>query len=363
MSALAKQHNAINLSQGFPNYSSDPILFELVKKYMDQGLNQYAPLSGVQPLRGAIANKVKNLHQRNLDIDNEICITAGATQAVYTAIQAIVHPDDEVIIFEPAFDIYAPAITLAGGTVKRISTIYPEFKIDWKMVRNEISNKTKLIIINSPNNPSGNTFTKEDINQLERIVEEHNLYVLSDEVYEHLVYDKDKHLSLLDSNILYKRGIVTYSFGKTFHNTGWKVGYAIAPKNIMSEFKKIHQFIVFSVNTPVQYALADFLNNENNYIHLSSEYQKRRDFFLSKIEESRFKFLPTKGTYFQLLDYSDISNKTDLEFSVELVEQYGIASIPLSPFYSQPMEQKLLRICFAKTNDILEQAAEILCKI
>ncbi len=363
MSALAKKHNAINLSQGFPNYSSDPKLFELVKKYMDKGLNQYAPLSGVKPLRDAIAHKIKKRNQREIDTDNEVCITAGATQAVYTAIQTIVHKGDEAIIIDPAFDIYAPAVKLAGGFVKRISTLYPDFNINWEQLETQITKNTKLIIVNSPNNPTGKTLSVSDIKQLERIVEKYGLYILSDEVYEHLVFDNYKHISLLDSDVLYERSIITYSFGKTFHNTGWKVGYAVAPKNLMNEFKKIHQFIVFSVNTPVQYALADFLNDENNYIHLDKDYQKRRDYFLAKINISRFNFEHTKGTYFQLLDYSDISNKSDLEFATELVSKHGLASIPISPFYKEKTEQKLLRICFAKTNDILEQAAERLCKI
>lgn len=330
---------------------------------MDKGFNQYAPYSGVEPLRQAIANKVSALYNRKLNIDKEICITAGATQAVYTAIQTIVHPGDEVIIFDPAFDIYAPAVKLAGGKVVRIPSKYPNFDIDWDRVNDEINSKTQLIIINSPNNPTGKILYLDDIIALENIVKQNDLYILSDEVYEHMVFDDRKHHSILGSSVLYNRSIVTFSFGKTFHNTGWKMGYAIAPEYMMNEFKKLHQFIVFSVNTPVQYALVDFLADDSHYIHLAKEYQAKRDHFLDLLKDARFKFIPTSGTYFQLLNYAEISNLNDMDFAFELAQKHGVATIPLSSFYEKPSEQKLIRVCFAKTPDILIAAAEKLCKI
>ncbi|MCB0502706.1 MAG: aminotransferase class I/II-fold pyridoxal phosphate-dependent enzyme [Bacteroidetes bacterium] len=363
MSDLAKRCNAINLSQGFPNYSSQPKLFDLVNRYMHEGFNQYAPLNGVETLRQVIAQKIGKLYQRKIDIDKEICITAGATQAVYTAIQMMVHPGDEVIIFDPAFDIYAPAVKMAGGKIVRIPTHYPNFDIDWDRVNDAINSKTQLIIINSPNNPTGKTLSPDDILALELIVKQNDLFILSDEVYEHMVFDGRKHHSILSSSILYNRSIVTFSFGKTFHNTGWKVGYAVGPDYLMSEFKKLHQFIVFSVNTPVQYALADYLLEEKHYNHLSEDYQTKRDQFLDLLQDTRFRFLPTNGTYFQLLDYAEISNLSDMEFAIELTQKHGIATIPLSPFYEKPTEQKLIRVCFAKTPDVLIAAAEKLCKI
>lgn len=363
MSDLAKRCNAINLSQGFPNYSSQPKLFDLVNQYMHEGFNQYAPLNGVEALRQAIAEKINKLYRRKIDIDKEICITAGATQAVYTAIQMMVHPGDEVIIFDPAFDIYAPAVKMAGGKIVRIPTHYPNFDIDWDRVNDAINSKTQLIIINSPNNPTGKTLFLDDILALEQIVKQNDLFILSDEVYEHMVFDGQKHHSILSSSTLYNRSIVTFSFGKTFHNTGWKVGYAVGPDYLMFEFKKIHQFIVFSVNTPVQYALADYLSEEVHYNHLSEDYQTKRDQFLGLLQDARFRFLPTNGTYFQLLNYAEISHLSDMEFAIELTQKHGIATIPLSPFYEKPTEQKLIRVCFAKTPDVLIAAAEKLCKI
>ncbi len=363
MSKIASNYGAINLSQGFPNYSSDPSLFELVKRYMDKGFNQYAPLHGVAELRSSIADKVKKLYDKNTNIEEELCITSGATQAVYTAIQTIIHPGEEAIIFDPSFDIYAPSVKLAGGTVKRIPLEYPEFKIDWDHVKSQISPNTRLIVINFPHNPTGTIITQADITALEEIVTENDIYILSDEVYEHLVFDGQPHLSILANETLYDKSIVTFSFGKTFHNTGWKVGFAVAPKDIMEQFKKVHQFVVFSVNTPVQYALADYMKDEQTYLSLSSSYEAKRDFFLDRLQDSRFKFKPTAGTYFQLLDYAEISAKYDFEFAQELAKDHGVASIPLSPFYEVPPKNKLLRLCFAKTNDILEAATERLCKI
>lgn len=364
MSFLAAEYNAINLSQGFPNYSSDKKLFDLVHFYMQKGYNQYAPLQGVAELRNAIAQKVEHLYHQKINPNEEICITAGATQAVFTAIQTLVEHGDEVLIFDPSFDIYTPDVVLAGGTAKRIALVYPDFTIDWVAVKKLIHSKTKLIILNTPNNPTGKSLSKEDIFALEELIEEFpNLYILSDEVYEHLVFDGIEHCSILKYPALYKRSIVTFSFGKTFHNTGWKVGYAIAPPKIMKEFKKIHQFVVFSVNTPVQYALADYLNEPEHYLNLPGIYQSKRDLFLNAISCSKFKFIAAQGTYFQLLDYSAISEENDIDFAERLTKEIGVASIPISPFYAQKMEQKLLRLCFAKTDDVLELAAQKLCQI
>lgn len=363
MSRLANEAGAINLSQGFPNYSSDSRLFDLVRKYMGDGMNQYAPLDGVESLRAAVAGKIKRLYDRTIDINAEVCITAGATQAVYTAIQALIHPGEEAIQFDPSFDIYAPAVKMAGGIIKRIPLWYPDFRIDWDLVEGTITDKTKLIIINYPTNPTGSVCRPEDMLELQRIAEKYDLFVLSDEVYEHLVLNGGRHYSILEYEGLYDRCVATYSFGKTFHNTGWKVGYAIAPPRIMEEFKRIHQFIVFAVNTPVQYALADYMQDEQTYLSLPDFYREKRDYFLKLLESSRFRFIPAEGTYFQLLDYSAISQKTDLEFARELATEHGVASIPLRPFYEYDDEQRLLRFCFAKTNDILESAAERLCRI
>jgi len=363
MSALAHEHNAINLSQGFPNYSSAPRLFDLVHDYMAKGCNQYAALSGEPSLREAITQKTARVYAAQIGPDKEICITAGATQAVFTALQALVHSGDEVIILDPSYDIYAPTVALCGGTPIRIALNYPDFKIDWDKVEAGINSKTKLIIINYPNNPTGTVISKDDMLMLESIVERHGLYVVSDEVYEHLIYDGRLHESVLKYEGLYQRSIVTYSFGKTFHNTGWKVGYAIAPPVLMDEFKKVHQFVVFSVNRPVQMALADYMSDPSTYLDLAGQYQEKRDYFLNLLKPSKFRLIPTSGTYFQLADYSAVSDLNDMEFAKELTIKYGVASIPISPFFEQPGDQKLVRFCFAKTNDILELAADKLCKI
>lgn len=364
MSNLAMKYNAINLSQGFPNYSSDSSLFDLVKFYMDKGFNQYAPLQGVQELRDAICDKIGALYQNKLDANTEVCITSGATQAVYTAIQTFIHQGDEAIIFDPSFDVYSPDVVLAGGKPKRIPLFYPDFKIDWDRIEREITSNTKLLILNSPNNPTGYTLSEYDIKRLEKIIKEnHQIYLLSDEVYEHLTFDGLEHNSILNHPSLYNRSIITFSFGKTFHNTGWKIGYAVASEKIMREFKKIHQFIVYSVNTPIQFALAEFLKTKSHYHDLPEIYEAKRDYFLELISASKFKFIPTKGTYFQLLDYSDISQEMDIDFSERLIKEFGVATIPLSSFYEINPEQKLLRVCFAKTEDVLKSATEKLCKI
>lgn len=363
MSKLANQHNAINLSQGFPDFKVSRELVDLIHYYMLKDKNQYAPMPGVLELRKSIQKKIKKLYQKNIEIEKEITITAGATQALFTAITAFVQKGDEVIIFEPAYDSYDPAIQLNGGITKYISLSTPDFKIDWNIVKDNITNKTKLIIINTPNNPGGYIFTKDDMQRLNEITRNTNIIVISDEVYEHIIFDQLTHQSILKFDELYQRSIAVYSFGKTFHATGWKIGYVIGPEILINEFKKVHQFNVFSVNTPIQYALADYLKDEQNYLNLPFFYQKKRDYFVEKIKNSRFKVIPTHGTYFQLLDYSNISTMNEFDFAIWLTKEKGIASIPLSSFYHNQRNQQLLRFAFPKEENTLDKAAEILNKI
>ncbi len=363
MTAVAKKHNAINLSQGFPDFNCSPVLIDLVNKYSSEGYNQYAPFKGVPELRNEIADKTNILYNHLFDPEDEINITAGATQALFTAITALIDSGDEVIIFEPAYDSYSPSIILNKGIPVGIPLSQPEFKIDWDIVRKKINSKTKMVIINSPHNPSGSLIDEEDVKELISIVEKYNLLILSDEVYEHIVFDNKKHISLSGISELYNNVITVCSFGKTFHTTGWKIGYCISNPSIMAEFRKVHQFNVFTVNTPIQYAYAEYLKDSSHYLGLNGFYQAKRDFFIERIKTSKFKFKPAAGTYFQLLDYSEISNKNDMEFSLELAEKYGIAVIPLSPFYSEETKSKNIRICFAKTEKVLEDAANRLCTV
>lgn len=363
MSRLAADHGAINLSQGFPDYSPEPRLFERVRHYMDAGFNQYAPMAGEPRLLGAIAAKIGAELQAPVDAARQLCITAGATQAIFTAIQALVHPGDEVIVFDPAFDIYAPAIALSGGRAIHMPLEYPAFQINWSDVEGRITPRTRVVIINSPHNPTGSVLAPSDLLALASLTERHDLHVISDEVYEHLVYDGKRHESVLRYPELARRSIAAFSFGKTFHITGWKVGYAVGPPELMHEFRKVHQFVVFSVNRPVQLALADYLADPDTYRHLPAFFQEKRDRFTNLLGASRFRMEPSAGTYFQLADYSAISDLHDMEFCRELTVKHGVAAIPVSPFYANGSERRLVRFCFAKTNDILEQAAERLCKI
>ena len=363
MSKLAKDHNAINLSQGFPDFKISPELSELVFENMKKGKNQYAPMPGIPELRDELSKKIEKLYSIKYNSDTEITITAGATQAIFTAITAVIEEEDEVIIFTPAYDCYSPAIELNGGKPVFIQLTAPNFLIDWSQVQKMITRKTRMIIINSPHNPSGTLLTTHDMLSLEKIVKASNIIVLSDEVYEHIIYDGKKHQSVALYPTLAEHSFAVYSFGKTFHNTGWKIGYCIAPENLMAEFRKVHQFNVFSANTPTQYALAEYLKNENNYLSLPNFYQKKRDIFCDLLKESRFKIIPAGGTYFQLLDYSEITDIKDTEFAIQLTEHNKIASIPVSVFYNSAPDSKVLRFCFAKDNETLEKASEILCKI
>jgi len=363
MSKMANDYGAINLSQGFPDFPVSEELINLVTKYMKGGLNQYAPMPGVLSLRGAISEKVKFLYGATYNPETEITVTAGATQALFTAIMALVKEGDEVIVFTPAYDSYAPAIELSGGKPVFITLEAPDYHINWDNVMKVVNSKTRMIIINSPHNPTGSILQKEDLLALEKITRDNDIIILSDEVYEHIIFDDYRHQSVSLFPKLAKKSLVVGSFGKTFHATGWKVGYCIAPENIMKEFRKVHQFNVFGVNSPMQYAIAEFMQNKENYVRISSMYQNKRDLFLKSIEGSRFKPLPCHGTYFQLLDYSKITKSSDVRYAEKLTKDNKIASIPVSVFYSEAVDRKVLRFCFAKTDETIIKAAEVLKSI
>lgn len=365
MSALAEEHKAINLSQGFPNFDTPDGLKKLVNHYLQNGYNQYAPMAGIPRLRAVLADKVKRLYNNEVNFNTEITVTAGGTQGIFTAIAAFVSAGDEVILIEPAYDSYSPSVELCGGKVVSYRLAPPQYQIDWVEFKKLVTPKTRMIIINTPNNPTGKTLKENDLRELEKITEGSDIIILSDEVYEHLIFDGAKHQSVLSYSTLFKRSIAVFSFGKTFHSTGWKIGYVVAPEELMSEFRKVHQFNVFSVNTPVQYALADFLEDENNYLQLPDFYQAKRDYFLKLMSGSRFIPLKSEGTYFQLFDYHDITNEKDSYFCKRLTIEHGVAAIPVSVFYSECeiQNEPIIRLCFAKTEDMLEAAAERLSKI
>lgn len=363
MSGLANKHKAINLSQGFPNFKSDQKLIDLVSKAMNSGYNQYALMPGNMELREAIAKKFDLLYGSSYHPESEITITAGATQAIYDVITAFVRADDEVIILKPAYDCYEPSIRINGGKPVSIQLEAPNYQVDWNEVAQKMSSKTKMIIINTPHNPSGTIFSEADMLKLQELTKNSNIIVLSDEVYEHIVFDGEKHQSACLFPDLKSRSFITASFGKTFHNTGWKTGYCCAPKELMEEFQKIHQFNVFSVNHPVQKGLADYMKDPNTYLGLSEFFQAKRDLFLNLIKDSRFQFKPSQGTYFQVLDYSKITQEYDVDYAKRLTIENGLASIPLSVFNENKLDNNVLRFCFAKTDNTLKQAADILNKI
>jgi methionine aminotransferase len=358
MSGLANETGAINLSQGFPSFEVSRELIDLYNQAMVNNHNQYAPMPGLLSLREELSKKTQKLYGAYYNPDSEITITAGGTQALYTAITAFVNKGDEVIIFEPAYDSYKPAIELAGGIVKPYSLTPPNYRINWEEVKQMITSKTKMIMINTPHNPSGTILSKQDLESLAEITKGTNIIVLSDEVYEHIIFDSEEHQSVCRFEDLRNRSMIVYSFGKTFHATGWKTGYCLGPEYLMKEFRKVHQFLVFSVNTPLQVALANYLKNEEHYLSLPTFYQTKRDYFLSLIQGCSFTFTPCKGSYFQLLDYSSFSDEKDTELAIRLTKEFGIASIPVSVFYSSEVDTKMLRFCFAKDNDTLERAAE-----
>lgn len=363
MSALAAEHNAINLSQGFPDFDCSDELKALVNEAMQQGYNQYAPMPGILSLRNVIAEKIARLYGQTVHPDTEITVTPGGTYAIFTAIATCISPGDEVIIFEPAYDSYIPNVLLNGGVPVLIPLSFPEYKIDWAQVRQRITARTKMIMINTPHNPTGSILAEADLKELEDIVCKHQLLVLSDEVYEHLVYDGQQHLSVLRYPHLYQQSFVVFSFGKVFHNTGWKMGYCVAPAHLMQEYRKVHQFLCFSVNTPMQYGLAKFLETPSHYLSLSAFYQEKRDYFLRLMAGSRFTPLSGSGSYFQLMKYDRISEEGDKAFATRVTKEHGVASIPISAFYRDGHDDHVIRFCFAKRKETLERAAARLVRI
>lgn len=363
MSSLAQEHNAVNLGQGFPDFPMDPLLIDLVDKAMRDGYNQYSPMQGYLPLREVLADKAAFLYNHSIDPNTQITITPGGTYAIYTALTILLHPGDEVIVFEPAYDSYIPGITVNGAIPVRIPLRYPDYSIDWNEVAARITPKTKLIILNNPHNPTGSILTEADILQLRELVNRHSLYILSDEVYEHLVYDKQPHLSILRYPDLLQRSFVCFSFGKVYHCTGWKLGYAISSPQLMAEFRKLHQFNCFSCHTPSQVALADFLQQKDTYLGLAGFLQQKRDYFISLLKDSPFELLPSRGSYFICVNYGHFSQEPDLEFAQRLTRDAGVASIPLSAFYQEATDHKVIRFCFAKKEETLKLAAQRLSLI
>jgi methionine transaminase len=368
MSQLAQECNAINLSQGFPSFNPDPELLRLIDHYLHAGANQYAPMPGVPALRQAIAAKVERLYGRPVDESTEVTVSTGATEGLFSAIQALVRPGDEVIVFDPAYDSYEPAVLLAGGRTRHIplaaSGSDTEFRIDWQRLADTLNDKTRLIILNFPQNPTGAVLAAEDLDRLADTVRDKPAYLLSDEVYEHIIFDGVAHQSLLCHDELWQRSLVLSSFGKTYHATGWKVGYCVAPPALTAEFRKVHQFTCFAVVTPIQHALADFMaRTPEHYAELPKFYEAKRDTFCELVKDSRFRFRPAGGTFFQLLDYSDITDEPDVEYARRLTREIGVASIPVSVFCEEPPPGHKLRFCFAKDDATLEEAARRLCQL
>ena len=356
MSALAVKHNAINLGQGFPDFPMNPKLTSLVNEAMQSGYNQYVHMCGLPALRERLAEKVNEDYNAHVNPETEITVTPGGTYAIYTAFTSILQPGDEVILFEPAYDSYIPNIEVNGAVAVRIPLQFPNYSIDWDLVKAKITNKTKAIIINTPHNPTGSVLTQEDIEQLTSLVAGTNIFIISDEVYEHLIFDGKEHLSILRYPDLKARSFICFSFGKVYHCTGWKMGYCIAPESMMKEFRKVHQFNCFTCNCPVQFALAEFLKDKSQYRELGSFLQKKRDYFKSLMAQTPFKPLPSFGSYFQLYDYSSFSNENENELAIRLTQEAGVATIPVSAFYKTPVDNKVLRFCFAKKEETLEAA-------
>lgn len=363
MSALAQEHQAINLAQGFPNFEVDENLLELSAKAMRDGFNQYAHMAGSLNLRNAIAQHYIDQYERVYNVDTEMTVTAGATEAIFCAITALIKDGDEVMMFTPAYDCYEPSIELSGGKTVHIPLHAPNYAIDWDLVKSRISRKTKMMIINTPHNPTGTVWSPEDVEELKKIVAGKDIVILSDEVYGQIVFDGAQHASMASEKELAERSIIVGSFGKTYHVTGWKIGYAVGPANLMTEFKKVHQYVTFAVNHPMQEALANYMTNYVNSNQIADMYERKRNLFVEGLKDSRFKVLPSKGTYFQLLDYSAISDKVDTEFAIELIEKHKIAAIPVSVFYHNPVHENVLRFCFAKKDETLLEAVEILKSI
>lgn len=366
MSQLAAQTGALNLSQGFPDFDAPPALLEAVSRHVSAGHNQYAPMTGLPVLREQVAAKIARLYGVQVDAEQEITITPGATEALFCAIQAVIQPGDEVIVFDPCYDSYAPAVALAGGRCVHLQLSDGDFRIDWQAFSDALTPRTRLVVLNSPHNPSGALITREDLDQLAALIAGRDLYLLSDEVYEHLVYDGVQHASVLAHEALYARAFVVSSFGKTYHVTGWKTGYVIAPPALSAELRKVHQYVNFCGVTPLQWALADFMAEHPAHVdELPGFYQAKRDLFCDLLHTSRFRFTRAAGTYFQLVDYSAIRpDLDDVQMALWLTREHGVASIPVSVFYQQPIPaQRLVRLCFAKREETLRQAAEKLCAI
>ena len=358
MSKLAADVGAINLSQGFPDFDCDPELVEAIARHMREGRNQYAPMQGVPVLREAIAAKFAELYDAVYDPETEVTVTSGGTEAIFDSVAAVVQPGDEVIVFEPCYDSYVPAIELNGGRAIVIPLRYPEYAVPWDEVRSAVTPRTRMLMFNSPHNPTATTLSRADLAELVRLVQDTDILIMSDEVYEHIIFDGQRHESMARYEPLRQRSFIVGSFGKTYHATGWKIGYTVAPAALTAEFRKVHQFVTFSTNTPMQYALAEFVAARRGYPELAAFYQRKRDLFLSLIAGSRFRPLPSRGTYFQLLDYSAITDEGDMDFALRLTKEHGVASIPTSAFLYTQAPPKALRFCFAKKDDTLERAAE-----
>jgi methionine aminotransferase len=363
MSSLAAKHQAINLGQGFPDFMMSEELIALVNAAMQKGHNQYAHMNGLVELREQLAEKAENLYAARLNPETDITITPGGTYAIFTALTTVLQPGDEVIVFEPAYDSYIPTIEINGAIPILIPLTYPGYSIDWEMVRKKISPRTKMIMLNSPHNPTGSILGKADIEQLQSIVKDTGIFILSDEVYEHLIYDNKQHESMLRYPDLLERSFVCFSFGKTYHCTGWKLGYCIAPAALMKEFRKVHQFNCFSCNTPVQYALAGYLQQKEPYLQLGQQLQQKRDYFQQLMSQTKFKALPTYGSYFQLYSYKGITEETEKDFAIRLTTEYKVASIPASAFYVNSKDNHVLRFCFVKNKATLETAVNRLLKL
>ena len=363
MSSMARAHNAINLAQGFPDFDCTPELKNLVSKAMELGHNQYAPMPGLMKLREQIAQKTEALYSAVYNPETEITVVPGATLGIYAAINALVKENDEVIVIEPAYDSYIPSIELAGGKAIIYEMQFPEYRIDWDQIRKLINIRTRMIIINSPHNPSGSILSSEDMRKLEKLITNTDALILSDEVYEHIVFDGIEHQSVARYPKLAQRSIIVSSFGKTYHTTGWKIGYLLAPENIMAQIRKAYQFMAFAANTPIQHAYAEILENKDLYLSLGSFYQEKRDLFRRGLKSSKFKMIDCNGSYFQSLTYDKISDLSDVEMANYLCKEIGVASIPVSAFYKRRTDHKVLRFCFAKSNDTLNKALDILCKL
>lgn len=363
MTRLSNQYSAINLAQGFPDFDCPKELLELASKYIIEGKNQYSAMEGFFPLRETISEKLFNTYKAVISATEEITVTTGATEAIFDAVSVLINPGDEAIIFEPAYDCYKPAIEIAGGIAVPVNLTFPDYSINWERVKGLITQKTKLIILNTPHNPTGTVLTNNDFKMLAETVKDKNIYIISDEAYEHITYNDTKFNSILSYPELKSQSIAIYSLGKTLHTTGWRLGYAVAPKEITENIRKFHQFNTYTSITPIQYAAAEFLKDERNYNYLPDFFQKKRDYFRKLLGQTKFNLLPCEGSYFQLASFAGISDENDFNFAVRLIKEFGVGTIPVSAFYSDKTDNKVLRFCFAKREEVLENAVEKLMKL